>query len=260
MLQDLIIEAAKNPEPKPEPEKQPTKTTPKQHAAPQAPTTPGTHAIKPTANYAPSPEIDDAHWADYYEQEAPPPNYEEFYSGHNTRRAPQDNQQWRSSQSRVLLTPAQKAVALLVANTGLASLEPEHENWLNEQDEYLIMLGRLLKVLHERPHYNLSHLIGYWRGLYGNDDTEKLAKIAGSDLLHAAQALTIAREDKPAKVDYDANSAFKDCIAKLYDAKQKQQTAETQAIAHTNNFEQLTPEQKAQIRNSLIRKSSPKDI
>ncbi|RYZ81695.1 MAG: DNA primase, partial [Moraxellaceae bacterium] len=121
----------------------------------------------------------------------------------------------------------------------------------------LQMLGRLLKVLHERPHYNLSHLIGYWRGIYGADETEKLAKIAGNDLLQATNALTQIREDKPVKADYDSIGAFKDCMAKLREHLHRKMLSDAHAIAHQTDFRELTPEQKAQIKASLLRKDTP---
>jgi DNA primase len=125
---------------------------------------------------------------------------------------------------------------------------------LENSDADIQMLGRLLKVLHERPHYNLSHLIGYWRGIYGEEATERLAKIAGSDLLQAANALTAPRDDKAAKADYDSEAAFLGCIESLKLAQQKQAILASQTVAHQTEFGQLTDAQKAQIKASLQRK------
>ena len=198
---------------------------------------------------------EDPGWSDHYETEAPPPNYDEYYSGHSNRSAVKEPASpWNSASNRMLMTPAQKAVALLVATPSLAALETDHDTWLEHSDTDLQMLGRLLKVLHERPHYNLSHLIGYWRGIFGAEATEQLAKIAGSDLLQAANALTVTRDDKAAKADYDSEAAFLGCMEGLKLAQQKQAILASQTVAHQTEFSQLTDEQKAQIKASLRRK------
>lgn len=252
ILQDLILEAVKNPEPRPEPIKEPAKPRESVKAAPKQ-----IH-IQPQASAAaqvPHQHSEDPGWSDYYETEAPPPNYDEYYSGHSTRSlAKEPVSPWNSVSNRMLMTPAQKAVALLVATPSLSALEADHDTWLGNSDADIQMLGRLLKILHERPHYNLSHLIGYWRGIYGEEATERLAKIAGSDLLQAANALSVTREDKAAKADYDSEAAFLGCIESLTLAQQKQAILASQTVAHYTEFGQLTDEQKAQIRASLQRK------
>ena len=256
ILRDLILEAVKTPEPKLEPvtklakptQRDSTQTQPKQIHIQQA--------IQPQATLAQAlQQQEDPGWSDHYETEAPPPNYDEYYSGHSTRSAATEPASpWNSASNRMLMTPAQKAVALLVATPSLAALETDHDTWLEHSDTDLQMLGRLLKVLHERPHYNLSHLIGYWRGIFGAEATEQLAKIAGSDLLQAANALTVTRDDKAAKADYDSEAAFLGCMEGLKLAQQKQAILASQTVAHQTEFSQLTDEQKAQIRASLRRK------
>ncbi|RYZ37004.1 MAG: toprim domain-containing protein, partial [Sphingobacteriales bacterium] len=261
ILQDLILEAASNPEPKPE--LMPTHSA-SPHAAvqsanrePSKPTPRQTHiqqAIQPhVANH--HQQSEDPGWSDYYHSDAPPLNYDEYYSGNTSRPAGRDSLfVGNAGGNRVLMTPAQKAVALLVVTPGLAELEADHDNWIQSSDADVQMLGRLLKVLHERPHYNLSHLIGYWRGLYGEKETEKLARIAGSDLLQAANALSITRDNKAAKADYDCEAAFKGCLDALTFAQQKQQLLASQTAVYTTEFSQLTDEQKAHIKASLTRK------
>jgi len=257
ILQDLILEAAKNPEPKPEPAKEPAKPTQRESIKAQPKQAHIQQAIQPqaTLTQVPQQHDEDPGWSDYYDTEAPPPNYDEYYSGHSTRSiAKEPESPWSSTGNRMLMTPAQKAVALLVATPNLAALEADHDTWLNNNDADIQMLGRLLKVLHERPHYNLSHLIGYWRGIYGEEATERLAKIAGSDLLQAASALTATRDDKAAKADYDSEAAFLGCMESLKQSQQKQAILASQTVAHHIEFGQLTDEQKAQIRASLMRK------
>lgn len=199
--------------------------------------------------------------SDFYDQEAPPPHYEEYYSSRPTRAQPHQPDLQATPNSRYLMPPAQKALALLLSCPNLATLEQDHDFWLCEEehaeaDLSLQMLGRLLKVLHERPHYNLSHLIGYWRGIYGSDDTERLAKIAGSDLLQAANALTLTRNDKPAKADYDTQTAFSDCIETL--RRQQGTKKSSQALKKLKNIDltQLSKTDRDQlIREAMINNS-----
>ncbi len=258
ILQDLILEAVKNPEPKPEPVKEPAKPTQRDSIKAQPKQVHIQQAIQPQVAPTPVPQLhdEDPGWSDYYETEAPPLNYEEYYNGHSTRSvAKEPTSPWNSANNRILMTPAQKAVALLVATPSLAALEADHDNWLENSDADIQMLGRLLKVLHERPHYNLSHLIGYWRGIYGEEATERLAKIAGSDLLQAANALSITREDKTPKADYDNQAAFVGCIETLRTAQLKQAILVSQNVARQTDFSQLTDAQKAQIKASLHREN-----
>lgn len=257
ILQDLIIEAVKNPEPKPEPTKEPIAAKPKQIHIQQA--------IQPQTapTQAPHQHNEDPGWSDDYDNnygtETPPPNYEEYYTGQSTRSiAKLPLSPWHSTSNRMLMTPAQKAVALLVATPSLATLASDHDSWLENSDADLQMLGRLLKVLHERPHYNLSHLIGYWRGIYGEEATERLAKIAGSDLLQAASALSLTREDKAAKADYDSEAAFKGCLDTLHRQQNAKITATSLEKLKNSDFTELSKEERDQlVRAALANKISP---
>lgn len=193
---------------------------------------------------------------EYLTREMPPPDYEEYYSEPQTRVVagrPFQPQLAPSLANKYLMPPARKATALLLTHPSLAASELDHDNWLNSDDPEWQMLGRLLKLLHERAHYQLAHIIGYWRGSYGAEDAEKLARAAGHDLLQAANALTLSRQDKPAKADYDTVSAFCDCMQKLRQEQDKHQRNQTLATAHQTDFRQLTTEQKALIRAALTR-------
>jgi DNA primase len=265
ILQDLILEAVKNPEPKPDLAKDPAKPTQRESVKAQPKQVHIQQAIQPqtvptqSPNLVPQQHAEDPGWSDYYETEAPPPNYDEYYSGHSTRSVAKESASpWNSGSNRMLMTPAQKAVALLVATPSLAALEADHDTWLENSDADIQMLGRLLKVLHERPHYNLSHLIGYWRGIYGEEATERLAKIAGSDLLQAANALSITREDKAAKADYDSEAAFNGCVEALRRQQSAKITATSLEKLKNTDFTQLTKEERDQlVRAALVNKITP---
>ncbi|HWV16753.1 MAG TPA: DNA primase [Cellvibrio sp.] len=260
ILQDLVSEPVSLGEP------EPPKPAPILQHQPKLPPSPSTaHAGSPEPHYfdeAPASEAQN-----YYIQETPPPDYEEYYSSRPSQelqrpyqRELQAGGQARPSQgqSRYLMPPAQKAIALLLTHPSLAAQEAEYEPWQQEQDAHLQMLGRLLKVLHERPHYNLSHLIGYWRGLYGSEDTERLAGIAGNDLMQATNALTLTREDKPAKADYDSEAAFRDCMETLRRQQVERKTADSLQKLKSADFSQLSKQEREQlVLAALSKKSTP---
>ncbi|MDR7088117.1 DNA primase [Cellvibrio fibrivorans] len=197
-----------------------------------------------------------------FPQELPPTDYHEFYEEPRAQRKAINTAykpELQARASKYLMPPVRKALALLLTYPTLANLEHNHEEWLaDETDLDCLMLGRLLKVLHERPHYNLSHLIGYWRGIYGADNTERLAAVAGHDLLQAANALTQSRQDKPAKADYDTQAAFSDAMEKLRQQQKQKKTAESLAKLKNADLTQLTKEERDQlVRAALATKVQP---
>ncbi len=201
VLQDLITQA----EPEPLPAPTPPQAEVRQEKQPHHP--------------PPAIEQDYPDYADeYFAPQEPPPDYEGFYEERQPRRTRSHDYQPElraHTPSKYLMPPARKAIALLITHPELAASEADHEQWLACEDEEIRMLGRLLQLLHERSHYNLSHILGYWLGAYGTEDTEKLAAIAGHDLLQATTAITQSRQDKPPKADYDTTTAFSDCMEKL---------------------------------------------
>lgn len=232
--------------------------------APLAPVTPEETVPKVALTKKNEPEWDHPPLTAYEEygdfpQELPPPDYHEFYEEPRAQRKAYQPELQARAASKYLMPPVRKALALLLTYPTLASLESNHEEWLiDESDIDCLMLGRLLKVLHERPHYNLSHLIGYWRGIYGAENTERLAAVAGHDLLQAANALTQSRQDKPAKADYDTQAAFSDAMGKLRQQQNQKKTAESLAKLRNANLTQLTKEERDQlIRAALAPKVQP---
>ena len=227
--------------------------------APAAPTTPTKEEITPKVALPKknTPEWDHtplAAYEDYgdFPHDLPPPDYHEFYEEPRAHRPTLNKPYQPELQARAtgkyLMPPVRKALALLLTYPALASLEPNHDEWLaDESNSDCLMLGRLLKVLHERPHYNLSHLIGYWRGIYGTEDTERLAAVAGHDLLQATNALTQSRQDKPAKADYDTQTAFSDAMQKLRQQQNQKKTAESLAKLKNADLTQLTKEERDQL-------------
>ena len=199
ILQDLIVEAIKNPEPKPEPIKEAVraavKPVPKQIHIQQA--------IQPPVNSAPRNQYtEDPGWSDYYDTEAPPENYTEIYSP--SRKTP--------STQKMLMTPVVKAIALVLIHPELAADELDHETWVNADEPDQQLLGKVLHLLHERPHYSTCHILSFWSG---KDEYARLNEIANNDLLQSTNAFSSIRDNKPPKLDYDPKPTFSQCIETL---------------------------------------------
>ena len=254
ILQELVTEPVTFAEPLPVEVKS---TTP----AREKPAEVSNHTRSEQANTSPN-SYDNVGIADYYEIEAPPPSYDEYYSNRPARQQspnhqPQLQARPQTNTGRYLMLPTHKAIALLLSHPSLATEEQNHESWIQSEEIDLQMFGRLLKVLHERPHYNLSHLIGYWRGIYGAEDTERLAKIAGNDLLQAANALTQPRQDKPAKADYDTVAAFKGCLETLRRQQNEKISANSLEKLKNADFTQLTKEERHKLALDVLAKKTP---
>lgn len=186
----------------------------------------------------------------------PPPDYDQVYFSQPRRKtyAPQDSAETPRVVARYLMPPARKALALLVTHPDLASSADNHCNWLEQMDSDCQLLGKLLKLLRERPHYQLSHIIGYWRAAFGATEAEQLAGIAGHDLLQAANAISRTREDKPAKADYDSRMAFLDCLQKLEAMRDDIQRQSSLAQVRQVDFSSMSEEDKAKVRAALEHK------
>ena len=116
----------------------------------------------------------------------------------------------------------------------------------------------LLQVLHQRPHYQIAHILGYWRGIYGEADTQRLARIASNDLLHAANSMSLAREHKTAKADYDCEAAFIGCLEALRRQQQQKISANSLAILKQTDLTQLSKtELNHLVRAALANKITP---
>lgn len=152
---------------------------------------------------------------------------------------------------RYLLPPAHKAIGLLLTSPALAA-EADPEEWKAQESPELQLLGQLLALLRERPHYQLSHIIGYWRGTYGAEETERLARIAGHDLLSAASAQSQPRPDRPARASYDARTAFDDCLTKLRQQLVAQKSAQSLAKLKKTGFTQLTKEERQALVDDVL--------
>jgi DNA primase len=202
-------------------------------------------------------------WSDpkHFPTDEPPADYTHHYQDDypsSTNQRTSNKRGITEVAGKYLMPPARKAIALLLSNPQLACHETDDSLWMANEDQDIQLLGRLLKVLHERPHYNLSHLVGYWRGTYGAENTERLASIAGHDLLQAANALTLARENKPAKADYDTLAAFKSAMDKLRLQQNRKKSSQSLEKLKTSDFTQLSKEERDRlVREALANKLEP---
>ena len=146
--------------------------------------------------------------------------------------------------SQYLMPPHKKAIALLLAHPELAAEAPDHDQWLNQNSGELRQLGRLLKLLHERSHYQLSHILGHWRANYGPDDTEKLAAIAGHDMLRAAAHLSRPKDPRSEVLAYDLSAAFAHSLDKARNQLQAASRARALAKLRSSDASSLSRAEK----------------
>ena len=106
--------------------------------------------------------------------------------------APQDGEPQRTNkttqkqsaptQKELQLKPLYCLIALLINHPSLAQNLEHREALLKlELDDVEILQG-LFTLLAENPDYTLNHILGYWRGVHGQEQGEMLAGIAATDL------------------------------------------------------------------------------
>ncbi|MDO3383517.1 DNA primase [Gilvimarinus algae] len=153
---------------------------------------------------------------------------------------------------RYLMPPEHKAIALLLAEPELARQEPEHDFWLNQDSLELRRLGRLLKLLNERPHYQLPHILGHWRANYGEAECDLLAAIAGNDLLRAAASLSKAEQgDEHA---YKPAAALQSSLRKVREQLDRQRRGRAMARLKSPEAQHLSREEKSALYAEAIGK------
>jgi len=90
-------------------------------------------------------------------------------------------------QRRLRLTPLQRLILLLLHAPQLRCELTNVQDLLHLDDPDAATLVNLCSLLDEQPHYTLNHILGYWRGIYGAVEGERLARIVAADMLGAAQ-------------------------------------------------------------------------
>ena len=200
---------------------------------------------------------------DYAEYAAPPPEYNEYYAEPpSQQRTPKRQYQPDLSPSaprKHFMPLARKAIALLMINTDLAAEEQDHAPWLNQDEPDWLIFGRLLKLLHERANlnYNISHILGYWRGKYGETETSLLGNIAANDLLRSTYEMAQGRKDKPPKIQYDSKAAFVHCIKRFWHAQDLKKGHLSLERIRNTSFTQLSKEERQQLVDDVLKNKMP---
>jgi len=91
------------------------------------------------------------------------------------------------SQRRLKLSPLQRLILLLLHMPQLRAELASLDDLSQLDDPDAETLASLCTLLDEQPHYTLNHILGYWRGIYGAEEGEKLARIVAADMLGAHQ-------------------------------------------------------------------------
>ena len=73
-------------------------------------------------------------------------------------------------------------IALLINHPSLARKLEHSEALLKLEHLEIEILQGLFALLKKNPDYTLNHILGYWRGVYGQEQGEMLARIAATDL------------------------------------------------------------------------------
>ncbi|MDO3385305.1 DNA primase [Gilvimarinus sp. SDUM040013] len=162
-------------------------------------------------------EAPDFHFEPSHTDDLPPPHGPNHMSGNAEYPSPAAAPQ----NSRYLMPPERKAMALLLAHPELASEEPDHKFWLEQPSDELRRLGRLLKLLHERSHYQLPHILGHWRASFGATESDQIASIAGNDLLRAA--VNLSKKEQSEEHGYNPRGAFQSSLKKVREQLEKKQ-------------------------------------
>ncbi|OUS13772.1 DNA primase [Gammaproteobacteria bacterium 53_120_T64] len=80
------------------------------------------------------------------------------------------------------LKPLHCLIALLINHPSLAQKIACNEALLKLELDDIDILHSLLALLDKNPDYTLNHILGYWRGVHGQEQGEILAGIAATDL------------------------------------------------------------------------------
>lgn len=80
------------------------------------------------------------------------------------------------------LKPLHWLIALLINHPSLTQKLEHSEALLKLKHDEIEIVQRLFAVLKDHPDYTLNHILGYWRGVHGQEQGEMLARIAATDL------------------------------------------------------------------------------
>lgn len=108
-----------------------------------------------------------------------------YIPGAQSYRKPARRTVFRPVAKRVKLPAIHRLIALLVHEPALLSGIGDIEPLRTLEMEGMPLLTALVELLRDNPEYTLNHILGYWRGVHGQEQGELLAHIAATDLLQA---------------------------------------------------------------------------
>ncbi len=137
----------------------------------------------------------------------PPPDYDDIANYGDYDDEPLSRPHSHRPVKRVKLTPERALIALLCNTPTLAgtlsSSDLETLRALDSDD--LNLFAELAELVAQYPDYTLNHILGYWRGIHGQEQAELLAEIAATDLLQT-----------PDNSTRDNQREFSDILASLH--------------------------------------------
>jgi len=171
-------------------------------------------------------------------------DYEPFYDAEPFAETT-ESLPYAAPSSRYLMPPKRKIIALTLSQPELASKVEDQEFWEQQSDSDLQLFGRLVKILRQRPHYKLPHIIGFWSASYGEQETQYLKDIAGIELVQATKIMAKAEEDERGR--YDLSQAFTDTLASLRGQERRDLSAMSLEKLKKSDLTQLSREEKEQL-------------
>jgi DNA primase len=233
-----VLSPAETNKPRPAPRAQRTKKEGEQAPSRAQTTQPAEQNAPPEYHYEEMP-VDE----DYV------PNYEQEGLGHYDAApysdAPDQPATQSDARSRYLMPPNLKIIALTLSQPSLAAELEDYQFWEAQNDPALQLFARLVKILQQRPHYNMAQIIGFWSASYGEEETRYLTEIAGNDLVQTTKILAKAEEDEQA--GYDLATAFADTLASLHRKIKQVESAKSLDKLKNSDLTQLSKEEKRQL-------------
>ncbi len=188
---------------------------------------------------APPPPVDGQQQAesDYAGGPAgPAPDYPDYdiaardYDGENYSSAGRAQRQ--PYRKQVKLPLAKMLIALLLNRPALVEQAPEAEQLAQLKaldDGEINRLCNLIELVREHPEYTLNHILGYWRGVFSQEDAAELAESAAADLMDP-----VADQNR---AEYEFKPLFNKLLMRIRDSKPPlellQQLAGAQALTET---------------------------
>lgn len=170
----------------------------------------------------------------------PPADYDETFS---SQAEPRQRPIQSHKSQQIKLPPHRLATLLVLHHPELAKQVEDVEALEAIEGDELSLFITLIKLLHQRPHFNTGQIIGYLQGSMGDEGTAPLTSLSEQ----LGSLLT-----KVKTVDsYNPETEFKDALNRITtNFSRAQQVATLQALKD-KPFNELTDEEKQQYREAL---------